>query len=259
MGVFVVAWLLACGGGEPPSALPGPPLPVGVAPDPLPEPPQQPQPPRKEARYAATEVIVAWSGAERAHPTVTRTEADAKQRAEALRARAIAGEDVSALAKEASDAPDAGRGGIVGTWTTGVMDPAFEDAVASVPIGGISPVARTAYGYAFARRDPVEQVHLHQLVVAWQGATPTQIRRTHDEAKARIAVAQARIAAGEDFEAVAREMSDDAFATVGGDIGLVARGQLVPAVEAAAFALSPGQTSAPIETPYGYELVRRDD
>jgi parvulin-like peptidyl-prolyl isomerase len=63
---------------------------------------------------------------------------------------------------------------------------------------------------------------------------------------------------GERFEDMARRHSREPGAeTTGGDLGFVARGTLaLVRLEAAAFALEPGEVSAPIETRLGWHLLR---
>lgn len=62
------------------------------------------------------------------------------------------------------------------------------------------------------------------------------------------------------FEEYASKFSDDpASAARGGKLGLTNRGDLVPEYEAAAYALEPGQISAPVVSPFGVHLIRVDD
>ena len=63
---------------------------------------------------------------------------------------------------------------------------------------------------------------------------------------------------GERFEDMARKHSQEPGAqTTGGDLGFVARGTLaLVRLEAAAFALEPGEVSMPIETRLGWHLLR---
>lgn len=77
----------------------------------------------------------------------------------------------------------------------------------------------------------------------------------------KIAEAQKRLAAGEDFRRVARELSDDApTARGGGDYGWVSLegtgSGLEPVVDEAAQALEPGKVSARIDGQEGYYLVQ---
>ncbi len=61
---------------------------------------------------------------------------------------------------------------------------------------------------------------------------------------------------GADFAALARDYSDDpGSAILGGDLGLVTRGIMVEAFEAAAFALAVGEVSEPVLTRFGYHLI----
>lgn len=66
-----------------------------------------------------------------------------------------------------------------------------------------------------------------------------------------------QIRQGADFAELAKEHSDDtATAEKGGDLGWVARGQMVPTFEKEAFALEAGETSNVITTQYGYHIIK---
>ncbi len=66
-----------------------------------------------------------------------------------------------------------------------------------------------------------------------------------------------RIAAGEDFAALAREYSQGAGQADGGEIGWVNRGTLIPGIEEVAFQkLSVGQVSEPFRTSMGVHIVK---
>lgn len=68
---------------------------------------------------------------------------------------------------------------------------------------------------------------------------------------------RAELAGGADFAEVAkRESSDPGSKENGGDLGTFGRGQMVPAFEAAAFALPVGEVSQPVATPFGYHLIQ---
>lgn len=79
-----------------------------------------------------------------------------------------------------------------------------------------------------------------------------------DRARERAGEAIRRARAGEDFARLARELSDDrASAERGGELGYVARGELMPALERALFALRPGEvTPEPIRSPLGYHVLK---
>lgn len=62
------------------------------------------------------------------------------------------------------------------------------------------------------------------------------------------------------FEDVARrESSDTVSGADGGSLGRGARGRFVAPFESAAYALSTGEISQPVETPFGYHLIRVDE
>jgi peptidyl-prolyl cis-trans isomerase C len=71
----------------------------------------------------------------------------AKQRAEALLARAKKGEDFAKLAKENSMHASAAFGGDMGYIEKGQVDAVYSDAAFSLPVDGISGVVRTKNGY----------------------------------------------------------------------------------------------------------------
>ncbi len=75
-------------------------------------------------------------------------------------------------------------------------------------------------------------------------------RKTAEEVKKRLD-------AGEDFAVVAKEDSEDPeSAARGGDLGYILRGIAPPELEKAAFSLGVGDTSGPIYTDAGYNIIR---
>src|SRR6185369_9967663 len=76
-------------------------------------------------------------------------------------------------------------------------------------------------------------------------------------ARDAIEAIQKRLANGESFEEIAKAESDDpGSAAKGGDLGLFPHGRMVPAFDAAAFALDVGKTSDIIETDFGYHIIQ---
>lgn len=102
----------------------------------------------------------------------------------------------------------------------------------------------------------------HILVSFGDGAPGSTAEPTDDEVAAALAsatAAQQRLDAGEAFETVAGEVSDDTGSGArGGDLGCNQSGTFVPEFEAALVALSPGEVSVPVRTEFGFHLIRLD-
>ena len=82
-------------------------------------------------------------------------------------------------------------------------------------------------------------------------------QRDDAQAKAAAEALRARIEAGEDFAAVAREASDDAgSAPEGGDLGFAGPGVYDPAFEQALYALQKEQVSEPVRSEFGWHLIK---
>ena len=73
---------------------------------------------------------------------------EARKKIEDILAKAKAGEDFAALAKQFSEDPGSkDNGGFYQDFARGAMVKSFEDAAFSVPVGQISGIVETAYGY----------------------------------------------------------------------------------------------------------------
>ena len=78
-----------------------------------------------------------------------------------------------------------------------------------------------------------------------------------DEAKAKIDEIAARVKGGEDFAAVAKEVSQDpGSANEGGDLGFAGPGVYDPAFEEALYALKEGEVSAPVRSEFGWHIIK---
>ena len=76
------------------------------------------------------------------------------------------------------------------------------------------------------------------------------------EEAARDAMEQIRLTlhAGKPFEELADESSD--CPGRGGDLGFFPRGEIVDEFDSVAFALSPGEVSGVVQTPFGFHIIK---
>ena len=70
-----------------------------------------------------------------------------RDRAESILKRLKAGEDFDKVAREVSIGPEAARGGDLGFFEWGVMPEAIDRMVFSLPVGKVSRVAKSPYGF----------------------------------------------------------------------------------------------------------------
>ena len=79
------------------------------------------------------------------------------------------------------------------------------------------------------------------------------------QARAKLAAAQKRLEAGEDFAKVATEVSEDSSATQGGSLGLFGEGAMVKPFEDAAFALKKGEVSGVVQSRFGVHVIKVEE
>ncbi len=182
---------------------------------------------------------------------------------DAIRDSVLAGADFGEMAVRHSMDPSAQQNrGDLSYFSGGRMIQAFEDMAFGTSVGEVSPVFRTSFGYHILnvtdRRTAVPEIQAsHILVRIEDGATAADSA----EALALIQSLQQRIAAGEDFGALAEQYSDDpASGQKGGDLGFFARSRMVPPFANAAYALEDiGDVSDVVETRFGYHLIKLTD
>ena len=80
--------------------------------------------------------------------------------------------------------------------------------------------------------------------------------RSEEAALATIKEMADKLAAGEDFAALAAESDDIGTQNTGGDLGFVGRDVFDPAFESALYALEQDQVSEPVRSEFGYHLIK---
>lgn len=182
----------------------------------------------------------------------------------ALRARKrLMTENFGKVATDVSDDPSVEQNkGYLGFFTGGMLVYPFEKAMYSLPIGEISQPVRTFYGYhiikVHSRRPSRGQVHVsHIIKVVKSDASEADKEKAHKE----IVAISARLKNGEDFAKIASTESDDkGSASRGGELAWFGVGRMVREFEDAAFALTTkGQVSEPIQTAFGWHIIKLDD
>jgi len=125
----------------------------------------------------------------------------------------------------------------------------YEDSVIQVD----TAISETELHDTYERQAPSARLHARHILL---GYPPQATQAQRDSVRAEAEALRKRAVAGEDFAALARRYSQDqGNAQKGGDLGEFGRGDLLPALENAAFALDPGQISPVVESPFGLHIV----
>jgi peptidyl-prolyl cis-trans isomerase C len=84
--------------------------------------------------------------------------------------------------------------------------------------------------------------------------------KAQEEAEARARAALERIKKGEDFAALASELTEDPSGKQnGGDLDYFTKDQMVPEFANVAFQMYPGQLSNPVRTQFGWHIIKLED
>ena len=186
------------------------------------------------------------------------------ERARSVAQRARQGDDFSALVTAFSDAPDrSSNGGIMGLRPLSRYPELFVQAVAKLPVGGVSDVVRSGAGF-------------HVLKVIQRQSAPTTLMTTQTRARhillrpspqlsqtqaiAQLNAIRRDILSGRaDFADMAKRISQDGSAPQGGDLGWASPGMFVPEFEQAMNQLRPGQLAEPLVSRFGVHLIEVTD
>ena len=102
----------------------------------------------------------------------------------------------------------------------------------------------------FLQKESVRASHI--LIAVEDKATDADKKKALEKANA----VKRALSGGADFADQAKKFSTCPSKQQGGDLGYFGRGQMVPAFEEAAFAMSPGETSDVVETQFGYHIIK---
>lgn len=133
----------------------------------------------------------------------------------------------------------------------------FEDAVYNTPVGGVTEVFRSPYGFHIAKvqeegdYEEVQAAHIMKMTPAGNLQKQAEVYVVMDSIY-RLAIQE-----GADFAELARANSDDKGSAVrGGDLGWFGRGAMVRPFEDTAFGMEVGEVSKPFPSQYGVHVIK---
>ena len=100
------------------------------------------------------------------------------------------------------------------------------------------------------------QVRVKHILILFEKDVSEKIRK---EKNKQIKKILAELKEGKDFAEAAKEYSEDVSASLGGDVGFVKKGQMVPEFEKAVYRLKEGEISGVVETEYGYHIIKAEE
>ncbi len=183
-----------------------------------------------------------------------------RSKAEALKARLDKGEDFAQLAAAESDGQQALQGGDL-DWRAGANLPSvFAGVAPKLKVGEISNVLESGAGYHVVKLADKRGGGEAQTVVETKAQhILLQVNAIRNEAAtlAQARELEKRLKAGEAFEQLAKEFSDDPGSkNAGGDLGFQPPGIFAPEFQARLDQLQPGETSPPFTTQFGWHIAR---
>lgn len=108
-------------------------------------------------------------------------------------------------------------------------------------------------------RTPERVKTRHILVKTPAGPDGKVDQKAADAARAKAADLLKKIKGGADFAELAKSSSEDSSAKEGGELGWVQHGQFVAEYDKAAFAMSKGQISDPVQSQFGFHIIQVED
>ena len=184
----------------------------------------------------------------------------AYQKIEKIRQQVLAGADFGQLARTESEDPSAKENaGKLGYFTAMQMVYPFESAAYKTPVGQVSQPIRTRFGYHIIKvndkRAAQGEIKVAHLMIR---ATTNAAKADSLTAKKKIDELYSRLKKGENWDKLVAQFSEDAgSAANGGELPPFGTGRMLPTFEEVAFKMQkPGDISAPVQTPYGWHIIK---
>lgn len=117
------------------------------------------------------------------------------------------------------------------------------------------------YDTSYTKHIPEGGYYLLQIGIGWgetegEDPDPTIIEQRKDSARQRAERVHKLALSGNDFKELARKFSDLPSAAEGGDIGVFDEDEMASYMRTAVTSLNPGEVSAVIETPVGFQFFK---
>lgn len=184
----------------------------------------------------------------------------AYKKIKAIYDRISKGESFDSVAYKESEDPSAKQNyGDLGYFGTFQMVYEFENMAYNTPLGKISKLFRSSFGYHILkvtdkREYPGDVKGAHIMVRTPKNASAEEIA----QAREKIYDYYKRLQEGESFEELAKQYSDDVYTKdKGGDLGYFKPGTFPPEFENAIYAITDsGAFREPFRTDYGWHIVK---
>ena len=188
--------------------------------------------------------------------------ANAQAKAEQLVARLRNGADFRAVAIAESNGRNALKGGDLGWRKEAQLPGIFANAIPNLSIGGVSDPIQSASGFHIVKIHDkrggntklVTQSKVRHILVN------TNELRNAKQAETLIHELYDRARNGENFAELAKEFSDDpGSGSLGGDLGWVNPGDMVPEFDRTMHQTNVGGISAPFQSQFGWHVLIVED
>jgi|SRR3972149_220802 len=101
-----------------------------------------------------------------------------------------------------------------------------------------------------------ERIRLREILLR---ADPGSGPKGWEEVRLRAEDILKELKAGKDFAKLAEEVSEDMYASKGGDLGFAHMGSIMPEIEAVAEKMNVGDVAGPIWSLYGYHIIKLEE
>jgi peptidyl-prolyl cis-trans isomerase SurA len=184
----------------------------------------------------------------------------AARKAQDLYGKLKQGADFSQAAITNSASESALEGGDMGWRKAAQLPPPFGDMLSSMPVGDVTPPARTPGGFIILKllekrggegqAQMRDEVHVRHILIK-----PSEIR-SEEETKRLAQKIYDRIQNGDDFAELAKSFSEDPGSALnGGDLNWVDPNSLVPEFRQVMNDTPQGTLSKPFKTAYGWHVL----